>query len=346
MDVIDQDVKSIIGEDLPWDKFQNSTILITGATGMIGRYLVHVLLTLADIKNINTKVIALARNKDKAEKIFGESMDNLQILVGDVASPIEIEEKIDYIIHAASPASPQYFKKDPVGVISANTLGTFNTAELAKKNNAQYCFISTMEVYGQIESSSEKPVAVKEEDYGLVDILDLRSAYPQSKRLAENLCVAYGVQFKLDYKIARLTHTYGPGMDIKDNRVQAEFMRQALAGQDIVLKSDGSMMRTYTYIADTISGMFHILLKDEKQKVYNVANESAKISIKELAETISNHSDKEVNIKFETTDRAKEMWSKFKGIYADSTKLKKLGWTPRISPDEGVNRSMRFYKTK
>ena len=272
--VIREDVSSIISDPLPWEKFNGATILVTGATGMVGQYIVWTLLGLAQKEKIKLKVLVVVRSKDKAKRIFKEHEGNvLQIVVQDVTEPFRINQKIDYVIHAASPASPRYFKNDPVGVIGANVLGSFNTLEVAKKFNAEYCFISTLEIYGKIESANKRDIYVREEDFGLMDSLDLRSAYPESKRLAENLCVSYGAQYGVDYKIARLTHTYGPGMDINDNRVQAEFIRQTLQSKDVVLKSDGTLRRTYTYVADSIAGIFWILLKDNGQRVYNVANE-------------------------------------------------------------------------
>jgi UDP-glucuronate decarboxylase len=342
-EVVQEDIRQILSQDLPWESLEGLTVLITGATGMVGYYAVASLLSLPQERGINVNVLALARNEEKAKKLFGGlAVDNLTIVHQDVSYPISIEDKVDLVVHAASPANPTMFKEDPVGVIRANVLGSFNALDLARENDAKYCFISTMEVYGQIDS--EEDIYVKEDDYGRLNSLEQRSAYPESKRASENLAVAYGAQHGVDYTIARLTHTYGPGMDINDSRVQTEFMRNAVAGNDIVLKSDGSLKRTYTYIADAVSGMFYAIMKDSGERVYNVANEEAKLSIKELAQTVIDVSGNDAKLVIDIDKDAAKFWSKTKNTYVDCSRLKSLGWDPKVSPSEGFERTMKFHK--
>lgn len=343
--VVEDDVKQILSHDLPWESLNGSTVLITGATGMVGYYTVAALLSLPKNKDIKVDVIALVRNKEKAEKLFsGLDTERLTILSQDVSDHINIENKIDFIIHAASPANPSQFKDDPVGVVRANILGSFNTLELARKHSAKYCFISTMEVYGQIDSEGD--IYVQEDDYGRLNSLEQRSAYPESKRAAENLAVAYGAQYNVDFCIARMTHTYGPGMDINDSRVQAEFMRNGLAGKDIILKTDGSLSRTYTYIADSVSGIFYTILKGSEQRVFNIANEAAKLSIKELAEIIAKVSDNGSKAVIDIDDEPNKLWSKTKNTYVDCSRLRNLGWKALTPPEEGVARTLEFHREK
>ena len=153
-EIIKNDVKTIIGFNINWDKLKNKTVLVTGATGMMGQYLIFTLLGLNNMYNYNIKVLALCRNKERAEEILGIN-EYLKFIIQDVTKEINVEDKIDYIIHTASPANPTYYSTDPVGTIMANALGTRNTLELARKNNAVFCYISTMEVYGNMETMTE-----------------------------------------------------------------------------------------------------------------------------------------------------------------------------------------------
>lgn len=346
-EIIHNDIQEILSNNLPWHHLEDATVLITGATGMVGSYVVNVLLGLREHKRINVKILALVRNRSKAMNVFAKYQNDigLEILEQDVTDLVQYENKVDIIIHAASPASPDKFGKDPVGVICANILGSFNMLEFARKNKSKFCFISTMEAYGQLDARSDKEeIYVTEEDYGRINSLELRSAYPESKRAAENLSVAYGAQYGIDYTIARMTHTYGPGMDINDTRVQAEFMRKGLEGHNIVLKTDGSLRRTYTYISDAISGLFYVLLKNDGKRVYNIANENVKLTIKELAQTIINACNGGSKLVMDIQDTTNNMWSKTKNVYADCSRLRNLGWEALVSVDEGVLRTIRYHK--
>ncbi len=335
-EIIKNDVKTIIGFNINWGKLKNKTVLVTGATGMMGQYLIFTLLELNNMYNYNIKILALCRNKERAEKILGIN-EYLKFIIQDVTKEINISDKIDYIIHTASPANPTYYSTNPVGTIMANTLGTRNTLELAKKNNASFCYISTMEVYGNMENND----GIKEEEYGTINFLEGRSCYPESKRLGENMCVAYNSQYGVDCKIIRPAHSYGPGMSINDTRVQSLFMKSVLNDENIIMKSDGTMKRTYTYILDVTSGIFFAILNGTDM-VYNVANEEAVVSIKELAnktiETKSNTSSKLI-----MEIREEKGWSQVKPKIMNCDKLKSIGWTPIINPDEGLKRTMEYH---
>ena len=192
--VIKDDIDEILKEDIEWDKLKEKTFLITGASGMVGKYITFSLLRLNQIKNFNIKIIAICHNRSKAEKTFEDFLEdkNLFIISQDIEDKLEYNEKVDYIVHAASPANPVQYSTNPVGTILANTLGTYNTLELARKNKAQYCYISTMEIYGKLETNYD----IKEEEYGAVDSLNVRSCYPESKKMGEYLCIAYKEQYR------------------------------------------------------------------------------------------------------------------------------------------------------
>lgn len=192
--IIEDDVDAILKENISWEKLKEKTFLITGASGMVGQYITFSLLRLNQLKNYNIKIIAMCHNIDKAEKTFRDFLNdkNLLIISQNIEDRLEYNEKVDYIVHAASPANPIKYSTDPVGTILANTLGTYNTLELARENKAQYCYISTMEIYGKLDTNYD----IKEEEYGAIDGLNVRSCYPESKKMGENLCIAYKEQYR------------------------------------------------------------------------------------------------------------------------------------------------------
>lgn len=192
--IIEDDVDAILKENISWETLKEKTFLITGASGMVGQYITFSLLRLNQLKNYNIKIIAMCHNIDKAEKTFRDFLNdkNLLIISQNIEDRLEYNEKVDYIVHAASPANPIKYSTDPVGTILANTLGTYNTLELARENKAQYCYISTMEIYGKLNTNYN----IKEEEYGAIDSLNVRSCYPESKKMGENLCIAYKEQYR------------------------------------------------------------------------------------------------------------------------------------------------------
>lgn len=337
--ILDNDLINIVEEDIEWEKFRGKTVMVTGASGMVGSYFVRTLLKLNDLKNMDIHVICVVRNINKLGRDVREN-ENVEILAHDVTEPMDYAEKIHYIIHAASPASPLIMKEDPVGTIAANVLGTFNTLQLATAKGAEgYMFISSREIYGQ---PSEDQEFFKEDSYGFVDPLDPRSCYPEGKKAAETMCASFREQYGLNTKVARLAHTYGPGMSIYDGRVQADFLKNVLFHEDIVMKSEGLPVRTYTYIADAVSGMFRILLNGTDM-VYNIGDENAKISIRELADMLVKITpEKKLSVKMEIPEGGTKGCAPFTLGILDSSKLRKLGWKPLYTIEEGFLRTIQY----
>lgn len=344
-----QDVNQII-EDLGdlWGTLDGKRVLVTGASGMVGQYLVYAMAEHAQRANNGLHVIALMRNPEKGEALFAGQFaaGTVTALYEDVTSVTpEAVGDVDYIMHAASPAAPQHFKNDPVGIIHANVLGTWKLLEVASKHDAVFCLVSTMEVYGEI-ASDEPIVNVTEASYGALDSLSLRSAYPESKRMAETSCIAYGSQHSIKTVIARLGHTYGPGMLLTDGRVQADFMRKALGGEKIILLSDGSARRTSTYISDAVSGLLRAVLHpSEGGETYNISNMHAEVSIRELAEFILQSAGRDTaDLEYAQPD-PNAMWSKSTGkIFVNSEKLEGIGWKPRYGIEAGIARTIAFHQ--
>lgn len=336
--IIEKDVEAILNNEIDFKKLENSTVLITGASGMIGSYLLYTLVALNDLQSYNIKIIALVRNKNKIPNYLKNRADII-VLEQDVCERIVYNEKIDYIIHAASPASPKIMKEKPVDTIMANTIGTFNTLKLAKKNNVKaYLYISSREVYGEPYDWQEK---FDEETYGFVDPLLPRSSYSEGKKAAETMCISFKEQYGVNVKIARPAHTYGPGMSIYDGRVQADFLKNVVNGENIVMKSTGEALRTYTYISDVIAGMFYVLLNSD-DVAYNMADENAKITIKGLAELLVNlYPERKLKVEMKI-DNDNKGCAPFKLGIINSDKLRKIGWEPKISLEEGFRRTVEY----
>lgn len=342
-EIINKDIKEILESDIiNWSRFQNSNILITGANGMLPSYLVFTLLEL-NKRNMNVNVYALVRNKEKAENIFQNLLNDqyLHLIVQDVAEPIHIENQIDYVIHAASQASPKYYGIDPVGTINANVLGTINTLKLAcDKKVKGYLYFSSGDVNGIVPPEK---FPFKESDYGYIDVLNVRSCYAESKRMGENLCVAYYNQYSVPAKIVRIFHTYGPGMTLDDGRVFGDFCKNIVKGEDIVMNSDGSAVRLFCYVSDAIVAYLKVLLDGECATAYNVANLKGESSIYDLATLlVSLYPEKHLKVvrNTQSLSEASKMKSPLVRAIPDCTKIERLGWSPTTSIADGFKRTI------
>ncbi len=342
--ILEEDFHFILSHKLPWKKFKNKTLLISGANGFIPSYLVETLLYANDRKMTNLKIIGIVRNKEKSKKRFikYKNRNDFKLILQDISDPIKIKDEINFIIHAASQASPKYYNIDPVGTLKANTLGTYNLLELARKNPSEsFLFISAGEVYG-INKQNAK---TNETSYGYLDPLNVRSCYAESKRIGETMCAAYHHQYKIPAKIVRLYHIYGPGILLDDGRVFADFVSNMVNNRNIIMKSEGGAIRSFCYIADAITGLFTILLKGKNAEAYNLANKRATVSIKTLAETLVNLFPQK-NLKVIMQKRPKKdtyMESKISVNRPDASKLASLGWKPHYSIKDGFRRTIETF---
>lgn len=336
--ILREDAENILKNNLNWEALKGTKILITGASGMIGSYFARTLVALKENRNWEMKIFALVRNPSK---LPNDLIDKVEIIQQSVTEPIETKEKFDYIIHAASPASPLIMREDPVGTIAANTLGTFYTLDLARKSNSKgYLYISSREIYGQPYDGQEE---FTENVYGFVDPLSPRSSYPEGKKAAETMCVSFAQQYGLDVKIARLAHTYGPGMSIDDGRVQADFVRDVVNNRDIVLKSEGKPIRTYTYISDAVAAMLYIML-ESKDVVYNISSPESTVSIKELAQTLVDiYPERNLHLVFDIPKaEGNTGTAPFTLGILNSDKLQAIGWKPIYSIADGFKRTVEY----
>lgn len=325
-----------------WQLFANANVLITGANGFLPAYMAKTLLNLNAtlLKSAPCRVLALVRNYKHAKEVFAPYLDrqDLVLITQDVSEPLSLPYPIHYIIHAASPASPRFYKDAPLSVIYPNVLGTINMLNLARTNPVRsILYFSSGEVYGEFAGS------IDENAYGIVDPTALRSCYAESKRMGENLCIAYGSEYGLPVKIVRPFHTYGPGMKLDDGRVFADFVRSVVMGQDIVLTSSGEAKRSFLYLSDATLAYFLILTKGANNEAYNVANEQGVVSIKELAQIIASlFPEKGLQVRFEPPNES-YMPSPILSCDVKTAKLNALGFTPKVSIEEGFSKTIRSY---
>lgn len=342
--VIDGDVAEILAADLPWDRLSGSRVLVTGASGMLPSYACCVLLALNDRHDAGITVHGLVRNEAKARAILGPLLDrpDFELIVADVAEFTEAAVGYDHVIHGASAARPALHAADPVATIKANLLGTLNLLDLCVAAGARsFSLMSSAEVYG---SQPEGTTLITEDSYGGFDILNPRACYSEGKRAAETICAAYAKQYGIACTIPRFGHIYGPGMALDDGRVQADFAAAVIAGRDVTLNSAGLATRTYTYVADAISGLFHALLKGESATAYNVADPDGLVSIRDLARLfVEARPERGLQLRFSNpADQSAFASSVAQGL--SSARLAALGWRPRVSLPVGIDRTLRHHE--
>ncbi|MCI6101079.1 MAG: NAD(P)-dependent oxidoreductase [Selenomonas sp.] len=327
-DILQEDLEKIAGADfIPWDAMKNATVLVTGATGLIGYTLVSGLLYANQEKHLNLSVLALVRNKEKAEQRFegAKGKEALQFVVGSVEDLPTIDMPIDYIIHGASQTASKAFIHQPVETITTAVKGTANLLELAKKGVKGFTYLSSMEVYGH----PEKGHKVTEREIGAFPPYDLRNSYPISKIQCESLVCAYAKEYGVSANIIRLTQTFGPGAHYDDNRIFAYFARCAIEKKDIVLKTKGETERSYLYTADAATAILTVLLKGELAQAYNAADEATYCSIAEMAEMVADAYG--IQVAYDLQDEKKLGYPAPLYMDLDTSLLRSMGWRPLLS---------------
>jgi UDP-glucuronate decarboxylase len=349
---IEEDLIRIVSAELPWPDLDGATVLITGAYGFVAAYITETLLFLNEQKAMRNpiKVLALGRSREKTHQRFAahHARPDLQFILQDVSDPLKlaVDQRIDYIIHAAALASPKYFSPNPVGTFKPDVMGMYHLLERARTTEVRgFLFISSIEVYGKFERPPPNPIT--ENQFGILDPLELRACYAEGKRACETMCRAWAHQYGVPTRIARLAHTYGPGMTLDDGRVFADFVANVVHNEDIVLKSDGSALRVFCYIADAVAGLFTVLLKGETANAYNVVNEECEIRIFDLARLLCDMFPEKA-LKVVPLDRAaaanQAVWNN--GFPVSPKKLQALGWQPCTSLESGFRRTILSYQNE
>lgn len=317
---------------LPMEQMRNSTILVTGGTGLVG---FNLLRTLSQKKIIlNLRILALVRNIERAKSIFADFLDSVELIEGNVLQKVDIEYPIHYIIHGASITSSKAFVDKPVETILTSIHGVCNMLELCREKHVRsMVYLSSMEAYGSVE----KDVLLLEDDVRYLNPLKIRSCYPESKRMCENLCVSYAKEYGVNVKIARLAQTFGPGMQPNDNRAIVQFVRSAMANKDIEIKASGESARMYLYTFDAVTALLTILLNGSNGKAYNVANQNSYCSIRQLAQMICDLFSPQSHVLVNTgTAEEKAIYPPDSYLRLDTSALESLGWEPCVSLQDSL----------
>lgn len=324
---------SLAAIQLPLDRLTGKSVLVTGASGLIGSCIVDMLLWLNKERDANVTIYAAGRNVETLERRFGISYaDRIFAVQYDATKDIHFDFRADFVIHCASNASPDKYVTEPVDTMMSNIFGMHNILKYAHNaacENAVY--VSSSEVYGQI--SSLKPLL--ETEYGSSDILSVRSSYISSKRATETLCVAFSKQYGIPVSIVRPGHVYGPTATASDNRVSSAFANAAAAGQNIEMKSAGSQIRSYCYCVDCASAILYVMLLGKCGEAYNISNKDSIITIKQMAEILATAGKVELHQSIPDADLQKQ-FNPMDNSSLNSDKLESLGWRGCFDANEGL----------
>lgn len=344
-EIYQHDIESVANfEEL--NKLTGSKFLITGATGMIASVIIDILMyynntIIESSKGIH--IIAVSRNEAKARERFAAYWDSgfFTYLSQDISQSLPELGDVDYILHAASNTHPRVYATDPIGTITANVTGTYELLSYAAEHHCRrfLCF-SSVEIYGE----NRKDVDKFDESYlGYIDCNTVRAGYPESKRLSESLCNAFAAQKGQDFVIGRFSRVYGPTMGQEDSKAIAQFIRRAAAGEDIVLKSEGNQLYSYTYVVDAAVAALYLLLYGKSGEAYNVADEKSEITLKELAQILADAAGSKVI--FELPDAVERAgYSTATKALLDTGKITALGWRASTPIKEGLEKTVRILR--
>jgi dTDP-glucose 4,6-dehydratase/UDP-glucuronate decarboxylase len=340
-DIFLEDIKSIANElEEFYDELEGKTVLIAGGKGFLGTYFTSVLTKINETLSKPIKIIvldSLITSKDKRDDVN----QNIEFLEQDISKSFEIDDNIDYIIHAASIASPPTYRKFPIKTVDVNYQGTKNLLEIAKEKKVRsMLLLSSSEIYGDPE------IFPTPESYvGKVSCTGPRACYDESKRLAETISILYFQQYKIPIKIARPFNVYGPYLNLDDGRIIPDFMNNAINKSQIIIHSDGSPTRSFCYVSDAIGGFFKLLLSKHDGIICNVGNDE-EVSVKNVADTIKNIVAKPISIKIIESNDPNYTKDNPQRRCPDLSLIKKsVNYIPKIDLEEGLKRVYKWYRS-
>lgn len=340
--ILEQDVEQFALRFALKDELRGKTVAVTGATGLLGACMVRCLLALNRQQGLGLRVLAVVRNTAKAKAMFGKQDAALGFYTYDFSANevFNPTEKVDFIVHFASPTASKYFVEYPVETMVTVFNGTKNLLDYARTNRTQSVLLaSSLEVYGTI---TEDSTPLTEEAQGYLDPMAVRSSYPMAKRAAETLCHDYAKEYGTHSKVARLAQTFGAGVAQDDTRVFAQFARSIIKGEDIVMHTKGELCRSYCYTTDAIAAMLYILLRGKDGEAYNVANETTYISIKDMATFLAETFNPHIKVVVELKENMG--YSPTTKLRLSTDKVRQLGWTPQYDLQEMFHRLIESLK--
>lgn len=343
--IYQSDIRNVTNLDIDWNRLYGKTLLITGATGMIASALIDILMC----KNQNTQgrdgihIIAVSRNQEKARERFATYWNSefFSYLSHDITMPLPELGNVSYILHAASNTHPRAYAMDPIGTITANVEGTHQLLEYAAGHMCErFFFFSSVEIYGENRKDTEQ----FDENYlGYIDCNTVRAGYPESKRLGETLCNAYATQKGQDFVIGRFSRAYGPTMLERDSKAIAQFIKKAVAGEDIVLKSEGTQVYSYTYVVDAAAAILYLLLYAKSGDAINIADRKSDISLRELARILAEIA--HTNVIFEQPDELERKgYSTATRATLNPERMENMGWVAKTDIREGLKKTVECLK--
>lgn len=338
------DIDEIIKHFPEFDKLNNKSILITGATGLICSAVIELLLRFNEKYNTNIKVFAACRTYDKFKFRYKSLLNrtDLNFIEYDATKLNELNVKVDYIIHGASNASPKAISNEPVETILSNIFGLKNLLDYSKQNNVKrLLYISSSEIYGK--NNTELPII--ENNYGFIDVLNARNSYSVGKKAAENLCVSYNKEYNTDSVIVRPGHVYGPTATKNDNRISSEWVYLVANNEDIIMKSEGKQIRSYCHCLDCATAILKILLNGKCSEAYNISNENSIIDIKTMANILVDFTKVKLKIDLPTNSEL-IAFNPMLNSSLNNQKLKELGWNGFFDAKKGFEHTVEIVKTQ
>ena len=320
------------------ETLKGKSILITGATGLIGVHLIDALMKLGDVK-----VYAVGRSKERARERLGEYYDNhdFAFIEQDVCQPFPEDLKVNYIIPGASNTHPLAYSQFPVETIMINVKGAEHALDLAARTNAVVLYPSTVEVYGNARGND-----VFTEDYtGQLNLATSRSCYTESKRVSEAMCQSYIAEKGVDVKIVRLSRIFGPTMLESDTKASSQFIKKALECEDIVLKSKGGQFFSYTYVTDAVAAMLHVLISGESGKAYNISNDECNVHLRDFAAACASIAGRQVVFDLPSDAEMKGYSMATQAIMAND-RLRALDFHFRYTITEAITRTVAVLSEK
>ena len=331
MNRVQKDIELIIEEKALFEHLSDSTILINGATGLIGSMLMKTIYYADEKYGLGIKTVGQIRDDEKAKNVFGEIYDKVTL----VRTP---EGVYNYIIHTVSPTSSKFFIEHPVETIRSSVGSAMDILEKAKQCGSSLVYLSSMEQYGIPDKPGQR---MTEDRIGVIDHHNIRSSYSESKRLCECLCVSYAAEYGVDVKIARLAQTFGAGVQLADNRMPMQFAKAVIEGRNIVLHTEGKSISNFVYLTDVITGILTILVKGRKGEAYNICNDRESRSVREIANLVADDiAGGRIGVQVEMKDHMG--YAPDTAMYLDSGKLRKLGWNPHVDMKTAYERLIQY----